>query len=228
MVLGGDLKRREKLSARLGDILSQLYLASTILKRYEDDGRALADLPLAKWALEDCLFRIQEAFYGVFENFPIRVIGWLLRLTAFPLGKSFSAPRDDVEHQIAKLLLEASPTRERLTSNVFVLRHEDDPVGRLELAMQSAPAGEATEAKIRSAMKAGVITGLTEPARIAAAVTKGIVTAAEAAQFQRFSALRRGCIMVDDFPHDVGRAQIARETTNVTALGSAVSQKTAA
>jgi acyl-CoA dehydrogenase len=228
LFLGGDLKRREKLSARLGDILSQLYIASTVLKRYEDDGRPRADLPLVKWALEDALNRIQDAFYGVFENFPSRITGSMLRLAVFPLGKSFTAPRDYLGHQIAKLLLEASPTRERLTANVFLLRHEDDPVGRLELAMQSAPAGEATEAKIRSAMRAGVIAGLTEQARIAAAVEKGIISTGEAFQFQQFSALRRGCIMVDDFPHDIGRLQTAREAVSVTALPSAVSQKTAA
>lgn len=94
--------------------------------------------------------------------------------------------------------------------------------------MQSAPAGEATEAKIRSAMKAGVIAGLTEQARVAAAVEKGIINAGEAALLQRFSELRRGCIMVDDFPHDIGRAQVVREPANVTALGGAVSHKTAA
>src|SRR5258706_10659346 len=228
LFLGGDLKRREKLSARLGDILSQLYIASTVLKRYEDDGRPRPDLPLVKWALEDCLIRIQDAFYGVFENFPSRVTGWMLRMAVFPLGKSFTAPRGHLGHQNAKLLPEAQPTRERLTSNVFVLRHEDDPVGRLELAMQAAPAGEATEAKIRSAMKAGVIAGLTEQARVAAAVEKGIISTGEAAQFQQFSALRRGCIMVDDFPHDIGRMQTAREPASVTMLVSAVSQKTAA
>ena len=169
-----------------------------------------------------------DAFYGVFENFPSRITGWMLRMAVFPLGRSFAAPRDYLGHQIAKLLLDASPTRERLTSNVFVLRHEDDPVGRLELAMQAAPAGEATEAKIRSAMRAGVIAGLTEQMRIAAAVDKGIISPGEAAQFQKFSTLRRGCIMVDDFPHDIGRMQTAREPATVTALGSAVSQKTAA
>ena len=225
--LGGDLKRREKLSARLGDILSQLYIASTVLKRFEDDGRPRADLPLVKWALEDCLNRIQDAFYGVFENFPSRVTGWLLRVMVFPFGKSFAPPRDYLGHQISKLMLESSPTRERVTSNVFVMRHEDDPVGRLELALLAAPAGEATEGKIRSAMKAGVITGLTEPARVASAVEKGIISAAEAAQFQQFSALRHGCIMVDDFPHDIGRLQATREPASVTPFGSA-SHKTAA
>jgi len=227
LLLGGDLKRREKLSARLGDILSQLYIVSTVLKRYEDDGRPTADLPLIKWAIEDCLTRIQDAFYGVFLNFPSRILGFILRVSIFPWGKSFRAPRDYLGHQIARLLLEISPTRERLTSNVFILRHEEDPVGRLELAMQLASAGDAAEAKMRSAVKAGVIDGMTEPERIASAIEKRIITTAEAVQFQRFSALRRACIMVDDFPHDIGRSQAARESASITAL-AAPSQKTAA
>ncbi|HEX4986043.1 MAG TPA: acyl-CoA dehydrogenase [Burkholderiales bacterium] len=228
LFLGGDLKRREKLSARLGDILSQLYIASSVLKRYEDDGRPYADLPLATWALDDCLLRVQEAFYGVFGNFPSRVTGMLLRMAVFPLGRAFDAPGDRTGREIAKLLLESTPTRERVASNVFVMRSEHDPVGRLELAMQVAPAGEAIEAKVRSAARAGAIAGLTEAALVAAATDRGIISAAEAAQLQQFSALRRRCIMVDDFPHDVGRHQVAREPASVMPLGEAVSRKSAA
>ena len=225
LFLGGDLKRKEKLSGRLGDILSQLYIASTILKRYEDDGRPTADLPLVEWALQDCLNRIQEAFYGVFENFPSRIAAWKMRFLVFPWGKVFSPPRDFLGHQIARLLLEPGLPRDRLTSNMFIQRHEDDPVGRLELAMQAAPAGEAVEAKIRNAVKADTVTGHTEAERIASALGKGIIGAEEAAQFRRFSALRRACIMVDDFPHDIGR-MAARSSTPVSAF--TVSQKSAA
>ena len=226
LFLGGDLKRREKISGRLADILSQLYIASTVLKRYEDEGRPQADLPLVQWAIKDCLNRIQEAFYGVFENFPARIIGALLRIVIFPLGKSFAPPEDYLGNQIAKLLLEATPTRDRLTSNVFVLLSESDPVGRLEIAMREAPAGEAIEAKIRNATKAGILGGLTEQARVNAATEKGIISTADAAQFTRYSVLRRACIMVDDFPHDMGRAHVEREPATVTVLG--ISQKSAA
>jgi len=228
LFLGGDLKRREKLSARLGDILSQLYIACAVLKRYEDDGRPRSDLPIAQWVLEDCLHRIQDAFYGVFENFPSRIAGAMMRLAIFPLGRTFTGPRDHLGHQIAKLLLEPTPARERLTSNVFIERRESDPIGRLELAMQCAPAGEAVEAKIRNAVKARVISGVTEPERIAAAVEKGIITPAEATQLHQFMTLRRNCIMVDDFPADVGRSQHAHETASVTAFGAGAPHKTAA
>uniref|UniRef100_UPI003C76A7DE acyl-CoA dehydrogenase domain-containing protein n=1 Tax=Escherichia coli TaxID=562 RepID=UPI003C76A7DE len=50
-VLGGRLKRRERISARLGDILSHIFLASAVLKRYEDEGRNTADLPLVHWGI---------------------------------------------------------------------------------------------------------------------------------------------------------------------------------
>ena len=228
LFLGGDLKRKEKLSGRLGDILSQLYIASTVLKRFEDDGRPSADLPLAQWALEDCLNRIQEAFYGVFGNFPSRIAAWTMRFLVFPWGEVFSPPSDRRGHEVARLLLEPSQARDRLTANMFLHKHEDDPVGRLELAMQAAPAGEVVEAKIRNAAKAGVISGFTEESRTASAQEKGIISAEEAAQYRRFSALRRACIMADDFPHDVGRMQSAREPANVAEIGSVVSQKTAA
>jgi acyl-CoA dehydrogenase len=228
LFLGGDLKRKEKLSGRLGDILSQLYIASTVLKRFEDDGRPQADLPLAQWGLEDCLNRIQEAFYGVFGNFPSRIAAWKMRVLVFPWGKVFSAPSDRRGHEVARLLLEPSQARDRLTANMFLHKHEDDPVGRLELAMQAAPAGEAVEAKVRNAAKAGVISGFTEESHTASAVEKGIITTEEAAQYRRFSALRRACIMVDDFPQDVGRIQPAREPANVAQLGNVVSRKTAA
>jgi acyl-CoA dehydrogenase len=228
LFLGGDLKRREKLSARLGDILSQLYIASTVLKRFEDDGRPQADLPLAQWVLEDCLNLIQEAFYGVFVNFPSRIAAWKMRFLVFPWGRVFGAPSDHRGHEVARLLLEPSQARDRLTANMFLHKHEDDPVGRLELAMQAAPAGEAVEAKIRNAAKAGVISGFTEESRTASALAKGIISVEEAAQYRRFSALRRACIMVDDFPHDVGRMQSAREPANAAEMGGVVSQKTAA
>src|SRR6185436_16781450 len=120
------------------------------LKRYEDEGRPTVDLPLVRWSVEDSLNRIQDAFYGVFRNFPSPMLGSILRIAIFPWGKSFSAPRDKLGNQIAKLLLQSSPTRERITANVFILRHEEDPVGRLEMAMQMAPAGDAVEAKIRN------------------------------------------------------------------------------
>jgi acyl-CoA dehydrogenase len=151
-----------------------------------------------------------------------------MRVLVFPWGKVFSAPSDHRGHQVARLLLEPSQARDRLTSNMFLHKHEDDPVGRLELAMHAAPAGEAVETKIRNAAKANVISGFTEESRTGSALEKGIISTEEATQYRRFSTLRRACIMVDDFPHDVGRTQSVRELAKVAEMGSVISQKTAA
>jgi acyl-CoA dehydrogenase len=226
LFLGGDLKRREKVSARLGDILSQLYLASCVVKRYQDDGAQQTDLPFVEWGLRDSEYRAQEAFFGLFENFPVRWAAFALRVLAFPFGRSYAPPSDRLGHRVSALMLEASPTRDRLTGGIYLNRHEADPVGRLELALDLIPAAEAVDAKVRGAVKSGVVEGLTVEARVQAAREAGVITADEAATWARHNALRRACIMVDDFPHDFGR-QPASEPARVTAIQDALQRKTA-
>lgn len=120
LVLGGSLKRREKISARLGDVLSQMYLCSATLKRFEDDGRPDADLPLLHWSMQDASFRIQEAFDGVLQNFPSRIGAWLLRRLIFPLGKCVMPPSDLLGHQVSKLMMEPGLDRDRLTAGMYI------------------------------------------------------------------------------------------------------------
>jgi acyl-CoA dehydrogenase len=227
LFLGGDLKRREKISARLGDILSHLYLASCTLKRWHDEGRQQADLPFVHWAVRDAEQRIQEAFFGLFQNFPFRPAAWFLRLRIFPYGKTFDAPDDNLGHRVASLLLEDSPARDRLTAGMFIHRHAGDPVGRLELALQQVFAAEQIESRIRVAAKTGAVHGLTAAARMASAVQADVITAQEAETLLRYDELRRACIMVDDFPPDAGR-QAASQPAQVTDLQEALlARKTA-
>jgi acyl-CoA dehydrogenase len=120
LVLGGSLKRREKISARLGDVLSQLYLCSATLKRFEDDGRPEADLPLLHWSMQDALHRMQTALDGVLKNFPSRLAALLLRVLIFPLGRCLAPPSDELGHQVAALLLQPGPARDRLTVGMYV------------------------------------------------------------------------------------------------------------
>lgn len=149
-------------------------------------------------------------------------------ITAFPWGRAYLPPSDRLGQKVARLLLEPSQTRDRLTHNMYLQKQEDDPVGRLELAMLAAATGEAVEAKVRNAQRAGVVSGLTDEARVAAALEKGVLTTEEAAQWRRFTTLRRACIMVDDFPHDVGLRAAESEVAGEPRLGSVISQKTAA
>jgi acyl-CoA dehydrogenase len=226
LFLGGDLKRREKVSARLGDILSQLYLASCVIKRYHDEGAQQTDLPFVEWALRDSEHRAQEAFFGLFDNFPVRWAALALRMLAFPLGRSYGPPSDRLGHRVAALLLEASPTRDRLTAGIYLNRQADDPVGRLELTLELIPAAEAVDAKIRGAAKSGAVEGFTAEARLHSALDAGVITAEDAVIWKRHHELRRACIMVDDFPHDYGR-QAPAEPARVTPIQDALQRKSA-
>jgi acyl-CoA dehydrogenase len=207
-VLGGALKRKEKLSARLGDVLSMLYLCSATLKRYEIDGRQPADAPLMNWAIWDAMFKAQNALEGVISNFPNRVISAVLRLLVFPLGRPYVVPSDQLGHEVAQLLIEPSATRDRLTSGMYLPRVETDVVGAIELAVEATLAAEPIEAKIREAVKAGRIAAKTGEDRAAAAQVAGVISADELALVRRAKRLADEIVRVDDFAQDLGASEM--------------------
>ncbi len=217
---GGSLKRRERLSARLGDVLSQLYLASAVLKRYEDDGRPRADLPLVRWGLLDCLYRIEEAFYSIFENLPWPIVSWVLRGLIFPLlmpyGREFAPPRDRLGHDVVGLMMTPGATRDRLTRGVFISANENDPVRTLESALTAVIAAEPVEAKLRQAQQAGRINRGYAEQMAAAGLQAGVITQAESDLLKRAAELRRKAIMVDDFPKDFSKSELHQTTQAVT------------
>ena len=210
LVLGGELKRREKLSARLGDILSMLYLCSATLKRYESEGRQQADAPLMHWAMWDTMYQAQMAFDGVIANFPVRWIGRMLYRIVFPLGHPYDVPSDRIGHQVAKLMIEPSAARDRLTAETYLPTVASEPVGAIELALLATIEAEPIEARIRAAEKSGTLADNPD-ANVRdlahAAFAAGIVTAAEYAVLKRRNELRDIVIRVDDFPHDLGSSR---------------------
>ncbi|HEY2862377.1 MAG TPA: acyl-CoA dehydrogenase [Casimicrobiaceae bacterium] len=211
-VLGGALKRKEKLSARLGDVLSMLYLCSATLKRYEDEGRQAQDAPLMHWAIWDAMFRAQNAIEGVISNFPGRMISALLRAMVFPLGRPYVVPSDKLGHDVARLLIEPSATRDRLTAGMHLPADESDMLGAIELALAATLASEPIEARIREALKAGRLGGASAAERGAAAVDAGVITADERALLQRAGELSDRVIRVDDFPQDLGASELKPPT----------------
>ncbi|HUH60362.1 MAG TPA: acyl-CoA dehydrogenase [Candidimonas sp.] len=206
MVLGGSLKMRERLSARLGDVLSQMYLISATLKRYEDDGRQAADAPLAHWAIQDAFHKLREAFEGVLANFPNRIVAGLLRAMAFPLGYAYSAPTDKLGQEVARLLTRPSETRDRLTHDCYVPQDTMEPVGAIEAAFRATLATEAIDAKIRKFEKTGQLDDnpMANVRDIAKAVhLAGGITDAEYEAVRERNVLRDRVIAVDDFPFDL-------------------------
>ena len=212
-VMGGDLKRKEKLSARMGDILSQLYLCSATLKRYEADGRKAEDAPIMHWAIWDAMFKAQNAFEGVIANYPNRFIAAILHWYIFPLGRPYVVPADKLGHEVAKRIIEPGATRDRLSAGMFVPRDENDAVGVIELALDLSMAAEPIEAKIRAAQKAKKV-GVGKTAVSAAlgsvaqhALEAGVITAAEFETLKERDRLRDKVIHVDDFPQDFSHEQ---------------------
>ncbi|HEY7240280.1 MAG TPA: acyl-CoA dehydrogenase [Burkholderiales bacterium] len=195
LAMGGALKRKEKISGRLGDVLSMMYLVSATLKRYEDQGRLKADLPLVRWAVRDALHRAQEAVEGILSNFPVKSVATLLRWTVFPSGKRLRPPLDSRNRECARIALEPGATRDRLTAGMYLPKGEH-ATAVLEAAFLAAVAGEPIDRKLRDARKKGISDPLS------------VLNGEELAAWQYKEALRKQVIKVDDFPKDFGRAEL--------------------
>lgn len=198
-LFGGRLKRLERISARLGDVLSYLYLASAALKKFEDDARPFADRPLLHWSLRESLNEIQLALDDLFRNLPIPGAGRLLSLVVFPLGHPYGAPNDANDRRIARLLLRPSKARDRLTRGIFVGR-PDEPIGRVEDALHKTIAAQGATQKLKHALRSGRISAATHEQTIRQATRLGILSQDQAATLQAADAARDEAIRVDDFP----------------------------
>jgi acyl-CoA dehydrogenase len=201
-VLGGSLKRHEKISARLGDILSLLYLCSATLKRYEDQGRPKEDLPLLDWAMQDALHQMQQAFDGIIQNFPNTFMRFILNMLIFPLGLRLSPPSDALGHQISVLLMQPGAARDRLCAGIYQSSDEQDSEGALEAALASTLLCEPLQAELEKAHKTGKLKAIDELPRIVEALEQGLLSEEQALLLRRDYSLRRKVIMVDDFPAD--------------------------
>src|SRR5271170_5501422 len=161
LALGGYLKKKETLSARLGDVLSSMYLASMVLKHHENQGREPADLPLVEWACRSLLYQAQEQLHLFLRNFPNRPLALFMRLCIFPRGLAYSQPSDRLGHAIGDLVMNPTATRERLSAHIYKTAAADNPLGKLQAALVLSAAAEPLEKRIRvDGVKTGRITAL--------------------------------------------------------------------
>ncbi len=210
LVLGGALKRKEKLSGRFADALSFLYLGSAVMKRFEDQGRPTADLPLLHWSMQFSLYRIQESLHEIIRHFPVKPIAWLLRVIVFPLGRRHAMPNDQMGHSIATLMMTPGDARDRLIAGIFHTHNPDDPTGRVEYALSMTLQAEPIEKRLRDA-------GLSRPYDqthqewVAELYKKGLVSDHDESVLQESYRAIREAIMVDDFPQEEKARNIARD-----------------
>lgn len=205
--LGGSLKFRENLSARLGDAFSNLYIASAVLKRFAQTGSPDSDLPIAQWAVEKALFDAENALVEFIENFPLRPYAWLLKATIFPFGRRCRKPSDTLGIAVSNSMCQFGETLERLTNNMYVPTCDpnivEEPVAALKPALDAIFATQQLEKTLRKAHRSGELTGISPSDRLDEALEKGLITAAEREQLIEARKLMRIVITVDDFDFEM-------------------------
>lgn len=210
LCLGGELKRREMLSARFGDVLSHLYMATATLKYFESQGRPPSDLPLLNYALKYCLHQSSRAFEGIYKNFPRPVLGRVLKSIFFPFGMHFSPPSDKQAQAVAKQLMSPGPHRDRLTHLCYV-GHQNHHVEKIESAFHAMCNSEKIKKKLNNALKLGKMTqSKSIEEQYEQAIQLGILTPTEVELLTEMERLRQQAIQVDEFQPSWFAAQQTR------------------
>jgi acyl-CoA dehydrogenase len=204
--LGGRLKRREKITGRLADALAWMYLGSSTLKRFVDEGQPAGDYCFVKYACVEALYRIQSALAGVLENLPNRPAAWALRALIFPLGARYRPPNDKVGGAVARELLEDRAARLHLTTDIYIPSHDEPGLGRLEHALDHAVAALAVETKIRDAVRAGRLDRAPGDVLLERALADGIITEEERQTVLDADEVRDEVIQVDAFGSEAFQA----------------------
>lgn len=209
--VGGALKRKGALTGRLGDMLSQLFILSAALKRFEDEGRPAQDLPFIHWAAQDALNRATTAWRDLLANHTSRGAALFLKLAGAPFGLKAPTPDDKCAAEVAGLIQRHGPARDRLVAGSWSASLEVDPIAAVLVAFDLYPQVEAVEARLKSAIRAGRLsrapqdlTRLADWAR--EAETQGLIDADESVLIARYAEVAIQAIMVDDFPQDFGLA----------------------
>jgi acyl-CoA dehydrogenase len=228
LVLQGNLKRREMLSGRLGDLLSMLYLASMVLKDYEDEGCPAETFPVVEWSCRYLLHNYQVAMHEILQNFPSRSIALVLRLLVFPLGQRFDKPDDSLDQQLAELVTRDSATRRYLVQGIYLSPAANNPLGVLHEIFLQMTVISPLESKLRHAVNHGKLDKhLHDSALVDAANKAGIISASEAEQLLEYQQRVKDIIKVNEFPYNAFARVLESAVVEVTVKKRTPGKKTA-
>ena len=199
LMLGGKLKFKESLSGRLGDVLSQLYIVSAILKRHQDAGNPVGDQALVAWTIHDAVNKIETALSGALRNFPIRPVGYLLWMLIFPWGRRAQAPSDRLGHKVAALMMTPCDARERMADGIYTTPLANNPAGRIISYLPKVIMAEPVERKFLKALKNSDIEALDFDTQLDEGVLEGWITADERVLLEELRVMTLDAITVDDF-----------------------------
>ncbi len=196
IILGGNLKRKERLSARLGDVLSYLYIASSVIRYVQEYPSSKEDDAYARWGLNYCLYHIQYSFEKFFNNFPKPLVAKLLKFIIFPLGRSYQLPTDKQDMQLVAVMAKIGKFRDRITQDCYLGKKPEDPTGRIEIAFNEFIKAQPIREKLK---KQGLNRDLDIEQQLESALTKKILTHAEVEQFLKAQKFQQDAMQVDAF-----------------------------
>lgn len=226
-LLGGGLKVKQKLSGRLADALSELYLTACVVKRFEDDGSPLTDQPIVALAAQNGLWRFEQALRGTIDNFPVAPARILMKILVYPYGSHYKPASDRIAGSAVRAVLEPGDVRDRLTRHIFVSNDPNDHTGILEVTLKKVIASEEAEKKLEKAIRAGTIRRYHGIDWIGEAASKGVITESESQLLKEAEALVARVIAVDHFdpddvlPHYKNLGHNSRAAPSVTAPAAA-------
>ena len=207
LTLGGKLKIKELLSARLGDVLSCMYLASCVLKHFENQGRRASDIPLVEWSVRSLMYHAQEQLHSFLRNFPNRPVAFLLRCIIFPRGRTYSSPADELGGKLVSLITKTGEGRERLSEQAYKALEPGSPLGLLQEALEMSENLEPLEQKLRQARREGLIRSEYLGHQIDEAANAEVISSEEAAELRDYHEKVQHLMSVDDFsPDELGRS----------------------
>ncbi|ENV94661.1 acyl-CoA dehydrogenase [Acinetobacter bereziniae] len=204
-LLAGDIKRKEMLSGRLADIHSHMFIATAILKFYEHGQRSEAEQLHAQLALDETLYLAQEAFFGLFDNFPIPIASGLVKFVCFPFGRPLKKPSDRQKSEAAELIMQNNPFRDYLKTQVYYSVNPQDAFGRMEATFNLLTTVENEWNHFKKAESKGEYQGLTFEERLADAVSRGAIQQDLANKLAEYNALRYDSMLTDIFDEKLER-----------------------
>jgi len=220
LTLGGKLKQKELLSARLGDVLSSMYLASAVLKHFENQGRRATDLPLVEWSVRTLMYNAQEQLHSFLRNLPSRSAAFLLRTFIFPRGRTYFPPSDDLVKKIVDLVTRPGEARDRLSQQAYTTLGPGNPLGLLQEALELSEQMAPLERKLRQSQKEGLIQSDYLGHQIDEAEQAEVISKSEANELRNYHEKVLNLLAVDDFaPDEIARAgsKVAPITGKTTA-----------
>ena len=205
--LGSGLKKREMLSARLGDVLSNLYLASMLIKQWHESESVEHEAALMHYSCRTLLYRAEQAFTELFDNLPNRALAMTLSAVALPLGRRWHKPQDRFTRDIARAISTDSALRHKLTADTWNTQEagqRDNPLARYNTLLADSERAEPLYRRIAKAYSQGELPAeaLHPEQRVEAAWEAGLIEEDDAIFMRRFEREVLDMLSVDDFAFD--------------------------